>query len=945
MATDFHAAYWANALTLQGPPGTVENLSRSLANARVDLNPHQVDAALFAVSSPFTKGVLLADEVGLGKTIEAGIVIAQRWAERKRRILLILPATLRKQWQQEIEEKFSIPTTILESAVFSAAKRAGTQNPFEQKDRIVICSYHFASAKATEIRACTWDLVVIDEAHRLRNVYKPGSKMAAAIVGAISGAPTLLLTATPLQNSLLELYGLVSVIDPHVFGDLISFREQFLRTNNEAERNRLLKERLAPLCRRTLRKQVLEYIRFTQRVPITQDFLPTDAEHQLYEEVSAYLQRDELHALPASQRTLMTLILRKLLASSTFAIAGTLRRLVCRLEHPEDEQQQTLPITEEELEGVEELQDEWADGNGELQTPAVATTSLDAEIAELKRYADLAESIQHNAKGDALLKALETAFARATELGAPRKAVVFTESRRTQAYLAGFLAQHGYDKQIVLMNGSNADPDSRATYERWLARHEGSDLISGSRSADTKAAIVEEFRDRATLLIATESAAEGVNLQFCSLVVNYDLPWNPQRIEQRIGRCHRYGQKHDVVVVNFLNRRNEADQRVFQLLDEKFRLFNGVFGASDEVLGALESGVDIERRIAAVYQECRTQDEIQAAFDRLQAELDDQIAARMDDTRRSLLENFDEDVHARIRVRKNESEQALSRHQQLLLDLTRHELGSDAVWTGTKFRYDGRLAATATYNFDWREAEAKDEHFYRAEHPLARRLIEQALGRQLPSDTSVRFDLTNRETRISALEPFVGASGHLRVTRFTVESIEREDRILVAATTDDGRVLEHDLAHRLFALAGTVVPGNTRATPQQELVTRTKELEATYLADVERRNARHFDEEVLKLDRWAEDLKLGLEREIKELDREIRDARRTAALAQALADKLTAQKAMKGLEEKRKRKRRELFDAQDAIDVKRDALIEDIEKQLKQTVSTRDLFTVRWSLA
>lgn len=199
--------------------------------------------------------------------------------------------------------------------------------------------------------------------------------MAAAIVGAISGAPTLLLTATPLQNSLLELYGLVSVIDPHVFGDLISFREQFLRTNNEAERNRLLKERLAPLCRRTLRKQVLEYIRFTQRVPITQDFLPTDAEHQLYEEVSAYLQRDELHALPASQRTLMTLILRKLLASSTFAIAGTLRRLVCRLEHPEDEQQQTLPITEEELEGVEELQDEWADGNGELQTPAVATTS------------------------------------------------------------------------------------------------------------------------------------------------------------------------------------------------------------------------------------------------------------------------------------------------------------------------------------------------------------------------------------------------------------------------------------------------------------------------------------------------------------------------------------------------------------------------------------------
>src|SRR5204863_2505033 len=116
-----------------------------------------------------------------------------------------------------------------------------------------------------------------------------------------------------------------------------------------------------------------------------------------------------------------------------------------------------------------------------------------------------------------------------------------------------------------------------------------------------------------TLLIATESGAEGVNLQFCSLVVNYDLPWNPMRVEQRIGRCHRYGQRHDVVVVNFLNKRNAADQRVFQLLSEKFQLFDGVFGASDEVLGAVESGVDIEKRIAQVYQNARTEREIQLA--------------------------------------------------------------------------------------------------------------------------------------------------------------------------------------------------------------------------------------------------------------------------------------------------------------------------------------------
>src|SRR5512135_3009284 len=124
------------------------------------------------------------------------------------------------------------------------------------------------------------------------------------------------------------------------------------------------------------------------------------------------------------------------------------------------------------------------------------------------------------------------------------------------------------------------------------------------------------------IMIATEAAAEGINLQFCSLVVNYDLPWNPQRIEQRIGRCHRYGQKHDVVVINFLNAKNEADQRVHELLEEKFNLFTGLFGASDEVLGSIESGVDFERRILDIYQQCRTPTEIDAAFQTLRKELD-----------------------------------------------------------------------------------------------------------------------------------------------------------------------------------------------------------------------------------------------------------------------------------------------------------------------------------
>ena len=241
-------------------------------------------------------------------------------------------------------------------------------------------------------------------------------------------------------------------------------------------------------------------------------------------------------------------------------------------------------------------------------------------------------------------------------MGAAQKAIIFTESRRTQNYLLRLLADSPFAEGIVLFNGTNTDERSKAIYQAWLKRHAGTDRVTGSRTADMRSALVDYFREEGRIMIATEAGAEGINLQFCSLVVNYDLPWNPQRIEQRIGRCHRYGQKHDVVVVNFLNRKNEADKRVFELLSEKFQLFEGVFGASDEVLGAIESGVDFEKRIADIYQRCRQTEEIRAAFDQLQLELSLEINEAMTHTRRKLLENFDDEVREKLRVRDEDVE-------------------------------------------------------------------------------------------------------------------------------------------------------------------------------------------------------------------------------------------------------------------------------------------------
>lgn len=944
--TDYHAKLWAALLSLHGETGHMDKLARPLSNSRVDLNPHQVEAALFAIQSPLSKGAVLADEVGLGKTIEAGLVISQRWAERRRKILLILPATLRKQWQQELIEKFSIPSVILESKAFKLASKNGGKSPFNQNGLAAIVSYNFAAKRSKDITSVPWDLVVIDEAHRLRNVYKPESKIAAAIRDATKHATKkLLLTATPLQNSLIELYGLASVVDANLFGDEKSFRELFMFSNAGDDPYAKLRQRLERLCKRTLRKQVLEYIQFTHREAITQDFSPSDAEQELYDKVSDYLQRDDLVALPKAIRSLITMVLRKLLASSTRAIAGTLRGMAKRLE-----EQAAELLDENDFETLNELAEEWSD---EARAKAdVDPLQLKEELDELREYAALAEQISTNSKGEKLLSALPAALARAEQLGAARRAVIFTESRRTQAYLFELLTSNGHAaNQIVLINGSNSDARSTEIYQRWLQRHHGTGVISESKSANMKAALVEEFRNHASILLATESAAEGVNLQSCSLVVNYDLPWNPQRVEQRIGRCHRYGQKHDVVVLNFLNTRNAADRRVLQLLTAKFHLFQGVFGASDEILGALESGVDIERRIAEVYQQCRSPEAIERAFDDLQAQFDDQITNRMAEAKKALLENFDEEVAERLRVHKEDAQRNLTDHQRWLLNLTRHELKGAAEFDHLepRFTYSG-----IGYHLDWRSAESKGDNFYTSESALARDVIKRAVDRKLPVAELV-LDYAGYGGKISGLESLAGSRGWLEVSVLTVESLEREDALIYCGCIDTAQPasdysrsfspLDQDLCRKLLMLPARVARNMDSYGGQEWITWRRNDFARSKLTHIEERNGKYFDEEVLKLDGWADDLKGNLEREIRGVDQKIDEARAKARASMSLTTKLETQKELRNLERRRNLMRRELYEKQDGIDRERDGLIRQTESRLlnrRQGISP--LFLVRWVL-
>jgi superfamily II DNA or RNA helicase len=954
--TDFHAKYFAHELTKRSSADSVEMLAGVLADAQVDLNPHQIEAALFAFRNPFSRGAILADEVGLGKTIEAGLLLAQRWAERKRKLLVILPASLRKQWSQELSDKFYLPSMIMETRSFNEAIRVGNLNPFSQNE-IVLCSYQFARNKEPYLRQIAWDLVVIDEAHRLRNVYKTSSRIALAIKQAVSAFPKILLTATPLQNSLLELYGLVSIIDDYAFGDLKSFRTRFARLGNQSDFAEL-KERLKPICKRTLRRQVLEYVPYTDRHALVQEFVPSVDEQKLYDLVTDYLQRPTLFALPAGQRQLMTLILRKLLASSTYAISGTLDGLAKKLEsaaaaaEPVDVPPDDLPNN---LDGFNELAEEWEE-DGDLAPTQPALTpdqlpQLRIELDQLRQFRQLAASIMKNSKGEVLLTALRRGFAAAAKaqekegIKLQQKAVIFTESRRTQEYLLHVLEQTEFKGKVMIFNGVNNDPASKAIYQKWLEKHAGTDRVTGSPTADLRAALVDHFRDEASILIATEAAAEGINLQFCNLVVNYDLPWNPQRIEQRIGRCHRYGQKFDVVVVNFLNKTNAADQRVYQLLDQKFRLFDGVFGASDEVLGAVESGVDFEKRIAAIYQKCRSPVQIEFEFDQLQKELETEIAEGQQDAREKLLNNFDQEVVEKVRVQSNT---VLDRFNRQLCLMTQHVLADYANFQDSDYSFmlhKNPFAGDTIHPGPYRIGKKiEDVNTYRVGHPLAQRVLDRAKCAATPV-SELTFQLTGSGRNIAILVPFIGRQGWLRCTRISIWSLEAEDHLLFAGADDSGAVLDDVQCRRMFDLSAT--GGGLVSLPDsigQKLDEISSRAQANTLEETGTRNARWFDTEIEKLDNWAEDRRATLKAELDELDEALRSGRKSARTAPTLPEKLERQREVRKLETRRDEAWRAFDHATRDLDKQKDALLDEIARRLEQRTEMQALFTIRWRL-
>jgi hypothetical protein len=358
--------------------------------------------------------------------------------------------------------------------------------------------------------------------------------------------------------------------------------------------------------------------------------------------------------------------------------------------------------------------------------------------------------------------------------------------------------------------------------------------------------------------------------------------------------------------------------------------------------------VDFERRIADIYRNCRKPEEIKASFEQLQLDLAGEINDAMVKTRQLLLENFDEEVQARLRTQADNSQAALDRFEQMLLALSETELRQHARFDGGNGFELHALPTNAQVGIDLGRYElprrSGDAHLYRLGHPLAEWVIQQAKAHTLPI-AHLRFDYAAHGMPVTTLLPYRGQGGTLSVKLLSVDALgHQQQELIVSAVTHDGQPLLEDDPQKLLRLPAEILPHATHPVDESACDIDLEQRQQKALGLIDQRNLGFFEDEVAKLDAWADDLKLGLEQEIKETDREIKEVRRTAATAQTLDEKLHWQKRQRELEGKRNKLRRDLFNRQDEVEAQRNELIEQLEAQLKQQVQERTLFTIGWEL-
>jgi hypothetical protein len=871
-----------------------QRYASSQRQGRIDPNPHQIDAVIFALKRIPEGGCILADEVGLGKTIEAGLVIAQLRAEgAASRVLLVVPKPLLGQWQDELYRLFGI------QAIEGRMDRDGFSGP-----GVFLVGREIAGGErgAAILRDSEpFDLCVIDEAHEVfANIYKrfdkygdyiadsPEARTADRVRSFLRQTPALLLTATPIQNNLTELWGLVQYVEPTgtLLGNLRTFRDVFCDGDDRLlvpGQDHELRRRIETVVQRTLRRQAQDFLDrpFVARHAQIFEYSMTPEEKSLYDDVTAYLLEPQLFAFRGNQRRLLLIGFHRLMGSSVPALAASLRKVAERLNGmlSGDPLEGTSALLEDLEDDELQLEPE-ADGNG-----VADPLRIEAERQRVRDFIARAESLPRDSKAEKLLEVMRVIATRPPDR---QRVVIFTESLKTQSYLEDLLIKRGglNPERITLFRGVNESPRAAMALEHWQ-KEIGETLPSyrrPSRSVAIRLALVHEFRTRSQVFISTEAGAKGLNLQFCDTIINYDLPWNPQRIEQRIGRCHRYGQEHDVTVINFLAADNEAQRLTFEILSRKLDLFGKVLDASDVVLhepstdapetlvGSL--GNDFEVRLRRIYERARTVTEIEAELRRLREEMDEQrndFETTWARTAGLIETRFDQRVKQVFRKLQTDLPKELARLDAELDQLITGFLCASEV----PYRRIGEngyvlfeLSPSTRLPEGWREGgtivvgqarDREDADPVHLGHPLVQAAVDEARA-ATQQRCSVAWIVD--ETAPEELKCQKGSRGRMVVTRVRYEGFERTDRLVpTVMVKGQPTSLTLESVYWLFDHPLTDRAGlNPPLDIENELNDLIEERLFVEQADAASHEQQRFEQGVEQIERYMEDQLLVLRR-------------------------------------------------------------------------------------
>lgn len=854
------------------------------ASSDIEIFPHQIAAAQFAMRSPYLKGVILCDEGSLGKTYEAMLVITQTWYENRKNILIIVPTSLLFQWKDIIENKFSVPFFVIDNnKIFNELSNNGNENPFNQ-DGIILTTYNFAQEKHEYIKQINWDLSVFEEAHHLRKFYTNDNKSTSLIHESVDGSFKLLLTATPIQNSIMDLYGLIYFIDKKVLPDAVTFYQRYFR---KPENYPELTKQASKYCFRTTRRQAETYVKIPERVPITVEFELNNQEKEVYELLEKYIQKEEKLAFPKMDKYDLSLMLYHTFSSSSFALSKTLEGIIKRLEKMVEEDSY----------------------NKKLQN----------ELNHIEQIYKLSKDISENTKGIKLLETLKTGFSKLKGLGAKKKALIFTENKATQKYLYDLLSRKSYKDKVLMFNGD---------YSRDYS-------------------IIDNFKNKAEILIATDVASEGLNLEFCSFVINYDLPYNILTIEQRINRCHRQGQECDVIVVNFINKNNFADVRMVELINKIILKFDSISGLTDNIIGNFD--VDFNK----VISQARTKKEIDETFNRILKEYEEHNKKLVKTAEHSLFTSFSKDIADKFIILPQYIESTVEKLNNDLWDITKYffsQMGcfniDDKTRTVSFFGaspkvFTGSSLGRNEYSMDKNYKPRSGRHTITGSLP--RRIIQQIKMNGIYDKGEIVLDGNFEECDIGYYEINIKSKKDFSLSKSFYKFVGR---------TTSGRDLTHDECKEIMELPAVSCKQYGNKISEMDWWKGEKKLHhklddmvsaKSFIEKVMSENSSSEEENIEQLKQYTNYKKSELRRNINQIEHQLKTFEQRLNDVSSLEEKLTLKKSIALLQKESMKTKQSLFFDEMRLDQELEDTIKKLTEKAELVSEVRRMFVIKVS--